>query len=206
MKWREGSSREREMSTTTVIAIAGVIVAIAAFAISVWVAVMARRDLTLTAYANAIQGGILDLKRGFADHPEIFYEQMEMNPAIRDLIPPYMQGKENIPKFLAFAGGMWRLSYVHSVMIRGRRLGLKKSEREGLDGEMKLWLIGVPGFYHVYKFQVSQLKAHNPKFKKYLEKVYNSEEFLTALEARAGYDPLSPRGEPDSTTRDVGVP
>jgi hypothetical protein len=137
------------MSTTTVIAVAGIVIAVAAFGISAWVAVMARRDLTLTAYANAIQGGILDLKRTFADRPDIFNEQMEMNPSIRDLIPEYMQGEKGIPKFLAFAGGMWRLSYVYSVMSRGNRLGLRATERQGLDEEMKLWLIHVPGFYHV---------------------------------------------------------
>jgi hypothetical protein len=185
------------MSTTTVIAVAGVIVAIAAFAISAWVAVTARRDLTLTAYSNAIQGGILDLKRTFAEHPEIFHRQMEMNPAIRDLIPDYMRGEKNIPTFLAFAGGLWRLSYVYSVMIRGSRLGLRRGEREGLLGEMELWLIGVPGFYHVYKSQVCPLAdhgmlAHNPEFKKYLDKVYSSEKFLVELKKRAEYDPLSP--------------
>lgn len=188
------------MSTTTVIALFGVIVAIAAFTISAWLALMARRDLTLTAYANAIQGGILDLKRTFAEHPDIFYEQMEMNPAIRQLIPEYMQGEENIPKFLAFAGGMWRLSYVYSVMIRGGRLGLKKSERDGLRGEMKLWLTGVPGFYHVYKSQVAKLQAHNPKFKDFLDEVYSSKDFRKALAERSGYDPEAQRETPDAPT------
>jgi hypothetical protein len=207
------------MSTTTLIAVVGILVAIAALAVSIWVAAMARtnltlanyanaiqdairdlasRDLTLTAYANAIQGGILDLKRSFAERPDIFHEQMEMNPEIRKLIPEYMQGKENIPKFLAFAGGMWRLSYVYSVMVRGSQLGLTESECKGLNNEMKLWLIHVPGFYHVYESQVSELKVHNPDFLEYLEKVYSSEEFRKAFERRAGYDPKSPRRKPDS--------
>jgi hypothetical protein len=168
--------------SATLIAIAGIAISIAAFAVSAWVALTARRDLTLTAYSNAIQGGILDLKRIFAEHPETFYAQMDMNPVLGSLIPEYM--REDIPAFLAFAGGMWRLSYVYSVMTRGKRLGLKKEECEGLQGEMNLWLTGLPGFYDVYLAHTSQLEAHNPEFKKYLDELYSTEEFQEQLRRR----------------------
>jgi hypothetical protein len=164
------------------IAIVSVVVAILAFIISALVAITARRDLTLTAYSNAIQGGILDLKRIFAEHPSIFRAQMEENPLIGELIPEHM--REDIPTFLAFAGGLWRLSYVYSVWTRGRRLGLKKGECEGLRGEMDLWLTGLPGFYDVYLNHTSHLEAHNPAFKKYLEKLYGSEDFQKILTER----------------------
>ena len=168
--------------STTVIAVAGIVVAFAALAVSVWVSITARRDLTLTAYSNAIHSGILDLKRVFAEHPDIFYRQMEMNSNIGDKIPGYM--REDIPTFLAFAGGMWRLSYVYSVMHHGARLGLDKDERAGLQGEMELWLTGLPGYYDVYTAHTSQLEAHNPAFKKYLDQLYSSEEFLNMLKER----------------------
>ncbi len=168
--------------SATVIAVTGIVVAIAAFVTSIWVAVTARRDLTLTAYANAIQGGILDLKRIFAEHPDIFYEQMAMNPIIGSMIPDYM--REDIPTFLAFAGGMWRLSYVYSVMSRGKQVGLKDEECKGLQGEMELWLTGLPGFYDVYLTHTSQLEAHNPAFKTYLDKLYRSEDFQEQLKKR----------------------
>jgi hypothetical protein len=93
-----------------IIAVGGLVVAIATFTVGFWVASLNRndvtvsgRDLSLTAYANAIQGGILDLKKNFADRPEIFYAQMERNQEMRSLIPDYM--RDDIPAFLAFAGG-----------------------------------------------------------------------------------------------------
>lgn len=168
--------------TATIIAIAGVIVAIAAFMVSAWVAITAKRDLTLSAYSNAIRDGILDLKRVFAEHPKIFYAQMDQNPVIGDMIPESM--RTDIPTFLAFAGGMWRLSYVYSVMTRGRQLGLNEDECNGLEGEMKLWLTGLPGFYDVYRSHTSQLQAHNPAFKKYLDDLYGSKEFQDQLQRR----------------------
>jgi hypothetical protein len=195
------------MSAATLI---GLIVAIVALGVSAWVALIARRnlsladsangiqdavrelasrDLTLTAYANAIQGGILDLKRSFADRPEIFFDQMKMNPGINDLIPDYMrEDVQSIPTFLIFAGGMWRLSYVYSVMERAEKLGLNEDEVQGLREEMELWLTGVPGFYHVYKTQVSKLRVHNPRFLTYLDNLYNSDKFREALKGRSEYD------------------
>jgi hypothetical protein len=211
------------MSATTFIAVVGLIVAALALGVSAWVALMQRRnlsiagsangiqdairdlasrDLTLTAYANAIQGGILDVKRTFADHPEIFYRQMQMNPAINNLIPEYMREvKEGIPTFLAFAGGMWRLSYVYSVMERGEMLGLNKDEIKGLNDEMQLWLTGVPGFYHVYKTQVEALKVHNKRFLDYLDKLYNGE--LELYDGRTFPEVLAERWEYDQPAREI---
>ncbi len=54
---------------TTIVAVSGLGVAIVAIGISVWVALVSKRDmivnassLTLSAYSAAIQGGILNLK------------------------------------------------------------------------------------------------------------------------------------------------
>jgi hypothetical protein len=81
--------------------------------------------------------------------------------------------QNNIPAFLAFAGGMWRFSYVYSVMTRWREFGLTKQEHDGLEKEMRLWLEEIPGFYHVYMKHTSQLRAHNKAFLDFLEnKVY----------------------------------
>lgn len=185
--------------SATVIAVAGIVIAVAAFVVSAWVAITARRDLTLTAYSNAIQGGILDLKRIFVEHPDIFYTQMDMNSTIGKLIPDYM--REDIPTFLAFAGGMWRLSYVYSVMSRGKRLGLNDDECKGLQGEMKLWLTGLPGFYDVYLTHTSQLKAHNPAFLVYLDELYGSEEFQEQLKERQAMQSISKKSDGISTGR-----
>jgi hypothetical protein len=39
---------------------------------------LAEKDLTLTAYANALQDGILGLKGTFAQHPEVFEKQVDL--------------------------------------------------------------------------------------------------------------------------------
>lgn len=130
-----------------------------------------QKDLTLTAYAYAVQG-ILDLKRGFAEHPGTFEYQMELNRQMKQYIPEYMQ--DDIPTFLLFAAGMWRFSYVWSVKQRAHECGISPEEIEGLEKEMRLWLEEVPGFYHVYEKHTSQIGAHNPDFLDFLEKkVYN---------------------------------
>src|SRR4051812_37112348 len=49
-----------------------------------------RKDLTLSAYANAVRG-ILEIKQAFAQHPQIFETQMERDPSIKERIPDYMQ-------------------------------------------------------------------------------------------------------------------
>jgi hypothetical protein len=103
-----------------------------------------------------LQDGILGLKGTFAQHPEVFEKQVDLNPEMRKFIPPYM----DTVTFLTFAGGMWRLSYVFSVWKRGEDLGLTKSECEGLRNEMLLWLQHVPGFYDIYRSHVSVLKVH----------------------------------------------
>jgi hypothetical protein len=145
--------------------------------VTYWYVRIARKDLTLTAYDHAVQG-ILDLKQTFAERPEIFAEQMRRNPGIRQFIPAYMQ--DDIPTFLAFAGGMWRFSYVYSVMQRWRKFKLTPKERDGLEKEMELWLVNIPGFYHVYQSHISRLRAHNEDFLKFLEQVYTSPDFLQA--------------------------
>lgn len=125
-----------------------------------------QKDLSLTAYAYGVQG-ILDIKRGFADHPETFEQQMEINRQMKQFIPEYMQ--DDIPTFLLFAAGMWRFSYVWSVKQRANECGISPQEIEGLEKEMRLWLEEVPGFYHVYAKHTSQIKAHNPDFLRFLE-------------------------------------
>jgi len=120
----------------------------------------AEKSLGLTAYANAIQGGILDLKRTFFESHDIFAEQMKLNPDMQKYIPTDM----DIRTFLVFAGGMWRLSYVYSVMDQGEALGLNEDERIGLKKEMLLWLQHVPGFCEVYISHTSKMRAHNPGF------------------------------------------
>jgi hypothetical protein len=89
-----------------IVAVGGLVVAAATFMAGFWVASLTRkdvtvsgRDLSLTAYANVIQGGILDLKRNFAHRPEIFHRQMERNSRMKDLIPDYM--RDDMPAFLA---------------------------------------------------------------------------------------------------------
>jgi len=151
----------------------------------------ARKDLTLTAYNHAVYG-ILDLKRTFAEHGgTIFEEQMKRdaevetrNPhhmSMKHFIPNYMQ--HNIPTFLAFAGGMWRFSYVYSVMQRWEELGMRKEEREGLEKEMRLWLEHVPGFRDIYKTHTSQLQAHNAEFLSFLKQVYDQQMLLEIVQA-----------------------
>jgi len=134
----------------------------------------AERDLTLTAYNNAIQEGILDLKHSFAERPEIFEKQVELNPEMRQYIPAYM----DTATFLTFAGAMWRLSYVFSVWQRGENLGLSQAECDGLKNEILLWLRYVPGFYDIYRSHVSVLKVHNPDFLAFLENEVYNEEYL----------------------------
>jgi hypothetical protein len=148
---------------------------------------LAEKDLTLTAYANALQDGILGLKGTFAQHPEVFEKQVDLNPALRKFIPPYM----DTVTFLIFAGGMWRLSYVFSVWKRGEDLGLTKVECQGLRNEMLLWLQHVPGFYDIYRSHVSVLKVHNPEFLAFLEEEVYNEAYLRerGLLATAGSTP-----------------
>ena len=135
---------------------------------------VAERDLTLTAYANALQDGILGLKGTFAEHPEIFEKQVQLNPEIQKYIPSYM----DVLTFLTFAGGMWRLSYVFSVMRRGKSLGLTEAECVGLKKEMVHWLHAMPGFYDIYRTHINVVKVHNPEFLAFLEKDVYNEEFL----------------------------
>jgi hypothetical protein len=128
-------------------------------------------DLTLTAYAHAVQG-ILDLKRSFAERPLIFENQMNLNRQLKQYIPEYMQ--DDIPTFLTFAAGMWRFSYVYSVMKRPDQFGLTPKEVAGLEKEMRLWLEEVPGFYHVYERHTRQIGANNQDFLDFLnDEVYN---------------------------------
>lgn len=170
------------METALVIAtIVSASIALIALGISCWVAWtnhtqrrIAEKDLTLTAYANAIQS-ILKLKQNFSDHPEIFEEQVKINPTMRNYIPAYM----DTSTFLTFAGSMWQFSYVFSVWSRGEDLGLKEEERIGLKKEMLLWLENVPGFYDVYRSHVSILKVHNPEFLKFLDEVYKNRNIQT---------------------------
>jgi hypothetical protein len=175
---------------STIAALAGVVIAVGALIISVRVATVSQKDLTLTAYANAIQGGILDLKRIFSEQPHIFEKQMELNSDIPEHIPDYM--RNDIPTFLAFSGGMWRLSYMFSVWKRGEELGLSSGECEGLEKEMLLWLQHVPGFFDVYRTHTSAFRAHNPRFLEFLEEeVYNSEFLAQRAIASAAIPTLS---------------
>ncbi len=104
------------MDTSTTLAIISVVIALFALLYSIRYTLLVKRDLTLTAYAEAVKG-ILEIKQNFADHHEIFEKQIERNADIKQFIPDYMQ--HDIPAFLAFAGGMWRFSYVYSVMNDG---------------------------------------------------------------------------------------
>src|SRR5262249_19876035 len=105
---------------------------------------VAKKDLTLTAYNHALQG-IIGLKEMFAeDEDKTFEKQLDRNPAVRNFIPSYMQN--DIPAFLRFSSDFWRFSYVYSVMERGSTLGLTEEERQGLRGEMLIWLQDIPGF------------------------------------------------------------
>lgn len=132
-----------------------------------------QKDLTLAAYSSAVRG-ILEIKEIFAQDHRIFETQMKREPSIQERIPDYM--RNDVPAFLAFAGGMWRFSYVYSVMSRWRELGMTENEYRGLRAEMLLWLRGVPGFYDVYLTHTSYFKAHNPDFLRFLkEEVYNQE-------------------------------
>jgi hypothetical protein len=142
-----------------------------------WVAMsqkrIAARDLTLTAYSNAIQG-IIALKNEFAVAPGIMERQILQSPKIRDLIPASMEG--DIPSFLVFAAGMWRLSYVHSVMTRWQELGLTEHERDSLKAEILLWLRGVPGFYDIYCTHFQNTRPLNKDFMNFLEEeAFNSD-------------------------------
>ena len=57
---------------------------------------------------------------------------------------------------------------------RWKQLGLTKAERDGLEKEMKLWLLYIPGFHDVYMSHTSQMRAHNAEFLTYLAtEVYN---------------------------------
>ena len=122
------------------------------------------KELTLAAYHNSVQA-LIDLKQQFARQPELFRTQMESNPPMKDFIPTGMGPEE----FLTFARGMWQFSYIHSVWNRGERLGLTIAERDGLKNEMLLWLQGLPGFYQVYRVNVSVLRVHNQDFISFLE-------------------------------------
>ncbi len=173
---------------TTITAIVGLALAIMAIGISIWVALVAKNNLTLAAYSAAIQGGILNLKSTFAEDPEIFERQIGRNSDIAGLIPEYMI--KEIPEFLAFAGGMWRFSYVFSVIRRRRSLGLSVSQYIGLRNEMELWLENIPGFYDVYRSHTSKLRAHDPAFLSYLESEVYTQEFCVFAESvrRSGTD------------------
>jgi hypothetical protein len=140
-----------------------------------WIAAIQRRntekEMALRAYETAIRG-ILDLKKSFADHPEVFDRQLSLEPKMRDLIPSYMDPTT----FLLFAGGMWRMSFVYTAWKRGEQMGVGKDELDAIEGEMKLWLQDVPGFYDVYVQHTEVLDVHNEDFLTYLkEEVYNKE-------------------------------
>lgn len=137
-------------------------------------ATLTQRDLTLTAYSNAIQG-LLSLKSAFAEQPDIFNEQVKA-AQIQHVIPISMQGDES--KFLLFASAFWRLSYVYSITERWRELGLTEAERDALKAEMILWLTGLPGFYEVYESHINKLKVHNKRFLQFLSEEVYTEEFL----------------------------
>lgn len=122
------------------------------------------KDTTLKAYEMAIRG-ILDLKKSFAENPQVFDQQMNFEPDMKKLIPSYM----DIPTFLTFASGMWRLSFVYTAMKRGKEMGLNEKELEGIKREMVLWLRDVPGFYDIYVQHTQVLNVHNKDFLEFLE-------------------------------------
>ena len=137
-------------------------------------AALTQRDLTLTAYSNAIQS-LLSLKGSFAEQPDIFNEQVRA-AQIQHVIPQSMQGDER--KFLLFASAFWKISYVYSITERWKELGLTEAERDALKAEMILWLTGLPGFYEVYESHISKLKVHNKRFLQFLSQEVYTEEFL----------------------------
>lgn len=155
---------------SVVVAIVSTAIAYAQKKASTTVERLTQRDLSLTAYSNAVQG-LLDLKKSFAENPEIFREQIRARD-IEDAIPPSM--RDSPATFLLYAGGMWKLSYVYSITRRWEELGLTEREKEGLKDEIKLWLTGLPGFYEVYQTHTRVFRAHNEDFLDFLElEVFN---------------------------------
>ncbi len=135
---------------------------------------LTERDISLTAYSNAIQG-LLGLKESFAEMPEFFKEQIRLG-GNEEAIPESMRATPET--FLLFAGGMWRFSYVFSIMSRWESLGLTPNERDGLKDEIVLWMHGLPGFFEVYKTHTSKLRAHNREFLDFLEQEVFNEAYV----------------------------
>lgn len=142
---------------------------------------LTQQDLSLTAYSNAVQG-LLDLKKSFAENPGIFLEQIRAGD-IEDAIPASM--RDNPATFLLFAGGMWKFSYVYSIMSRWKELGLTEREQEGLKAEIKLWMTGLPGFYEVYQAHTNVFRAHNEDFLDFLNRVVYTEDFVQQRQTTA---------------------
>ena len=163
------------------------LISIIAIAVSFWAAWVtslqrrnAEKEMALRAYETAISG-ILDLKKSFADHPDIFDKQLSFDPNIKELIPNYMDSTT----FLIYAGGMWRLSFVYTAMKRGEEMGLNKNELKAIEAEMGLWLRDVPGFYDIYVQHTEVLNVHNVDFLNYLkEKVFDTNYRRTAEPGR----------------------
>jgi hypothetical protein len=130
---------------------------------------LATKDLTLTAYSHAVQE-ILNMKDMFAERHEVFQKQVDLTPKLQVLIPDDMDSLT----FLTLTSNFWRFSYIYSVMVRWKELGLTRAERQALEGEMRAWLENVPGFRQVYKSFVVKANHHNPEFMDWLKKVYSS--------------------------------
>jgi len=125
---------------------------------------LAHRDLTLTAYSNALQE-ILAHKQLFREDPDIFEEQLNLRPKLKEWIPVGMDTRT----FLTFTMSYWRFSYIHSVMRRWKELGLTEEEGKALGREIKAWLWTLPGFRQVYDSFIVRANNHNPTFLKWLE-------------------------------------
>lgn len=165
----------KTMQFSDILAVVSLLVSLIAIALGTWIAlrqhVVAGKDLTLTAYSHAIQA-ILGLKDMFREHSDIFEKQVSLGPEFQALIPHGMDTRT----FLTFANAFWRLSYIYSVMVRWKELGLREEERQALEGEMRAWLLVSPGFRLVYEHFVVKVDNHNPKFKQWLKEVYSSDE------------------------------
>ena len=82
--------------------------------------------------------------------------------------------REDPSRFLLFASGLWKISYIYSVAGRHRQLGLSKAESDGLISEAKLWL-SLPGFKDVYRTHTSRFRAHNRDFLEVFDEIYAEE-------------------------------
>ncbi|MFL5626735.1 MAG: hypothetical protein ACJ788_14215 [Ktedonobacteraceae bacterium] len=161
------------MNSSLIISVISISVAFVSVLISFGVLVatmrytsLAKKDLTFTAYAQAVQA-ILTLKRTFAEKPGTFEAEINKNPTLGSFKPKNM----NVSDFLMFTSGFWQFSYVHSVMRRWKELGLTKNERDGLEKEMLIWLHEVPGFREVYDTLIRHGYNHNADFLEYLAQV-----------------------------------